>query len=428
MKILYIADNRNRHNWGCRATSAALSQLISEKHRIVGRITGKLTLSRNFAYFPLFSGRINYLIYKNIRISHVAESVIRRLPNFIRNKLDFLSDNFDKSIQLIKRYAKYNEAYREIDLDFYDYDAIVINGEGTMIMTSPPRRDTLYYLLFAYWAKKREKKVYFVNAMFSDCSKTGRNKKTVALTKTILSECDAVIIRDPLSYRYAKEVIGLEECKYIPDALFSWKKYYQNETLLNSTREILPFGYESDESLAETELIAHNYICVSGSSSAAWDQEGAREAYTELIHELKEKLGYPIYLVQTCDGDRFLEKVAEMTDTLFIPVQIPIIVGLNLLAHAGLYISGRYHPSIMASLGGTPCIFLGANSHKNMGLQEMLEYKVCKEYHSCPTHEDIKEICSKAAKLIGHQEIRKNIEASAVERAEESIKIMEYLD
>ncbi|HAP21234.1 MAG TPA: hypothetical protein DCR27_08140, partial [Lachnospiraceae bacterium] len=116
------------------------------------------------------------------------------------------------------------------------------------------------------------------------------------------------------------------------------------------------------------------------------------------------------------------------TDTLFIPVQIPIIVGLNLLAHAGLYISGRYHPSIMASLGGTPCIFLGANSHKNMGLQEMLEYKVCKEYHSCPTHEDIKEICSKAAKLIGHQEIRKNIEASAVERAEESIKIMEYLD
>ncbi len=428
MQILYIADNRNRHNWGCRATSAALSQLICEKHSIVGRITGKLTLSRNFAYFPFFSGRLNFLVYKNIRISHVTESIVRRLPPFIRSKLDFLSENFDKSIELIKRYSQYNRAYKEINLDLYEYDAIVINGEGTMIMTSPPRRDTLYYLLFAYWAKKRGKKVFFVNAMFSDCPKTGRNERTVALTNSILSKCDAVITRDPLSYRYAKEVIKIKECKYIPDALFSWKKYFQKDYSFIYTRNILPFGYESDNYLDGPELIAHNYICVFGSSSAAWNQEAAKGPYAELVNALKDKLSCPIYLVQTCDGDLFLEKVAEMTDTIFVPVQIPIVVGLNLLAHAGLCISGRYHPSIMASLGGTPCIFLGANSHKNIGLQEMLEYTTCKEYHSCPTKEDIDEICIEAVKRFNQQQIRQKIEAAVAKRAAEAGNIIEYLD
>ena len=43
MKVLYVADNRNRGNYGCRATSTALSMLIGEKHEIIGRVTGRYT-------------------------------------------------------------------------------------------------------------------------------------------------------------------------------------------------------------------------------------------------------------------------------------------------------------------------------------------------------------------------------------------------
>ena len=46
-------------------------------------------------------------------------------------------------------------------------------------------------------------------------------------------------------------------------------------------------------------------------------------------------------------------------------VEVPILLGATVLANSKLFVSGRYHPSIMASLGGTPCIFLGSNSHKN---------------------------------------------------------------
>ena len=43
MKIVYVGDNRNRGNFGCRATSTALSQIISKDNEIVGRIYGKYT-------------------------------------------------------------------------------------------------------------------------------------------------------------------------------------------------------------------------------------------------------------------------------------------------------------------------------------------------------------------------------------------------
>lgn len=427
MRILYIADNRNRHNWGCRATSAALSEIIGKKHKIVGKISGKLTLSQEFVYVPLWNGKLNRLVYKKPRTYNIAKRVINKFPSYISNKFDFLSENFDRSIELIKKYAQINKAYEEINLDSYKYDAIVINAEGTMIMTSPCRRDTLYYLLFAYWAKKRGKKVFFVNAMFSDCPKTGRNKDTLALTNAILSKCDILAIRDPVSYKYTKENIGLKECIYIPDALFSWTKYYREENVIKNIRDILPFGYESDRELTCADMFSHEYICISGSSAAAWNQADAIKPYTKLVRALKQIVPYDIYLVQTCDGDAFLEKVAKLTDTVFVPVQVSIIAGMNLLAHARLFISGRYHPSIMASLGGTPCIFLGANSHKNMGLQEMLEYDSPKEYQAYPMKEDIEQICEEAVLLMNDNKIRKRIKKVAEERSEEAYELLKYI-
>ena len=43
MRIVYVGDNRNRGNFGCRGTSTALSQLLTINNEIVGRISGKFT-------------------------------------------------------------------------------------------------------------------------------------------------------------------------------------------------------------------------------------------------------------------------------------------------------------------------------------------------------------------------------------------------
>ena len=51
MKIVYVGDNRNRMNFGCRATSTALSQIISMDHKIVGRVHGNFRNIDTKKYF-----------------------------------------------------------------------------------------------------------------------------------------------------------------------------------------------------------------------------------------------------------------------------------------------------------------------------------------------------------------------------------------
>lgn len=110
-----------------------------------------------------------------------------------------------------------------------------------------------------------------------------------------------------------------------------------------------------------------------GSSAAAWNPKRAKPHYEALTQALK-KLGQPLVLVQTCEGDAFLEDVAKEAGVPFIPVNIPVMAGAAVLARAEVFVSGRWHPSIMATLGGTPCVFLGSNSHKTRSLQEQIGY------------------------------------------------------
>lgn len=64
MKIIYIGDNRNRGNYGCRATSTALSMLVSHNNKIVGRVKGDSTYFYPdvfyFKYFPKW-------LYKSVK-------------------------------------------------------------------------------------------------------------------------------------------------------------------------------------------------------------------------------------------------------------------------------------------------------------------------------------------------------------------------
>lgn len=390
MKILYYGDNRVRVNLGCRATSAALSMLISRKHHIVYRIKSELFLTQ-----PPYS------------------------------MISSLTFDLEKNISLIKKWAEIDIRYRETDLDIYEYDALVINAEGSMIMTQIPRLDTIYFLTVAYWARKKCKKIFFVNGMFSDCPVTGKNKETLKLTDKILSTCDFVSTRDPLSFRYVKENMSNVAVKYIPDALFTWKDFVEKDIPKN-LRFFMPFRFESDNELTGGYL-KNGYVIISGGSLAAWNQRKAFETYVPLVQKIKQCTSLPVILLQTCSGDFFLTDVAKATDTPMIPAKIPIVASLNLLAHATLYISGRYHPSIMASLGNVPCIFLKGNSHKNLGLQEMLAYRNIKEFSHYPSKNDIEEICRLSSEYIsGKLELPTTVSIDTL--CERATSLLDYIE
>jgi hypothetical protein len=386
MKLLYIGDNRVRVNWGCRATSIALKELISENNEIISTINGEQT-HHNFDISIIhnissrFLSKLLNLLYKKSKACRYIYSLL--------GLRDFISQNLSKTIKNYEKLVKRKNVFLcEIEDKIQMCEAIVINGEGTFIFTTPFRRDALFYLLLIQRAQTYNKKIYLLNAMFSDCPKTGRNENAIYQSANLLRKCDLITVRDKFSLDFAINIMRItSNVEFIPDALFSWTKYLSYvDIILKYPKSLCSFP--EIDSLWNNEYI-EPYICISGSSYVRTNPQKGVETYISLVRVLKEKFKMHILIVPTCSGDFFLNEVAKKTNVQIVPVTTNILLGFALLANAAVFISGRWHPSILASLGGTPCIFMSSNSHKTLSLQYLLGYKSPNEYSAFPSDEDI---------------------------------------
>lgn len=406
MNICFVADNRNRANWGCRATSIALKDLVGRYHEISSTIYGELT----FCY--------NRYLYGDTppsmpRLARVIEKIPYLREVYSRDAADFISCKTQTSLarflEVYERFQPLKEIYEKV----LKCDAVVLNGEGTFIFTTPHRYDSAFYLFIVSLGQYLGKKTYVYNAMFSPAPDGTINKEMLDEARSVLEKCNGIHARDPLSYEfYRTKISASHNIQYIPDALFSWRYHsaYQNlckEYPLSGL--IFP---EFDDQWDGFDF-KKSYVCVSGGSLIAKDQELALHAYCRLVQYLKKEFDN-IILVSTCNGDIFLKNLAKQENVKFIDVKTNIVFGASVLANASLYISGRWHPSILASLGGTPCILTRSNSHKTLALQYMLDYPSPHEY-SCKLEDDeIKQIIREGKNLIAKgPSLRKIIQEKA---------------
>ena len=187
----------------------------------------------------------------------------------------------------------------------------------------------------------------------------------------------------------------------------------------------------TDEAFYEFDF-SKPYICISGSSAVGNASKNKKEAidkYSELVNKVKNEFKeYNIFLVEVCEGDAFLNDVSKITNTPIIAIDTPILAVGKILANSRVFISGRYHPAILSSLGGTPCIFMSSNSHKTRSVQELLKYDEIKEYNVLPNADEINEIIKKAREDIEKgEDLRKKIKERCLELSEETIKQKELL-
>ncbi|MDO4889072.1 MAG: polysaccharide pyruvyl transferase family protein [Candidatus Saccharibacteria bacterium] len=413
MKIVYVGDNRHRQNFGCRATSTALSQIISEENEIVGRIYGDYTNfdpGNQFFYqhFPSFVykrlGRKKESHREYIRQLFYAKNRIIKHGRYFFSNYDFISYDFEKSIKNLKRMIPANPELEAFDLDRYDFDALVVNGEGSFIFATPPWRECLIEAMLMYWAEKKGKKVYYLNGMLSDDPYSKRNYKTIDIVAPIFERAEVVGVRERFSLEYAKENFPKANIQYYPDALFSWYDLINDGFEVKNGKYFAGVNGATDEAYNELDF-SEKYILVSGSSSVMLAADGDIKRivsiYSKLTNELKEAFPeHKVYLVEVCEGDRFLRKVSEYTGAPLIASDTPIVAAGKILANADVFISGRYHPGILASLGGTPCVFMSSNSHKTKSVQEVLDYGDIVEYDVLPDKEERKKIVESAVKKV----------------------------
>lgn len=423
MKIVYVGDNRNRGNFGCRATSTALSQLISINNQIVGVVSGKYTNSDNgqlffYQHYPKWIyrklGKFKY--WNDLKTGLYLFARLIKGHHYYFSNFDFISYDLDKSIENLIRCIPANPGLAEMDLRQYDFDALVVNGEGSFIFATPPWRECLVETMLMHWALKMGKKVYYLNGMLSDDPYTERNNKTIDLVKSVFSKVQVVQIREYESLEYAKQHFTDSNIVIRPDALFSWYDYINDsQPVVNGRYFIGPSG-ANDASFFVYDF-SKPYICIAGSSSAGLASRSCEQVvktYLNLVNLVRNAFDMDIYLVEVCEGDHFLRDVSRGTGVPLIPIDTPILAAAKILANARAFISGRYHPAILASLGGTPCVFMSSNSHKTHSLQVLLEYENVIEHPVLPTNDDCEKIIAEVKeKLFKGNELRQKIKSCA---------------
>lgn len=430
MKIFFVGDNRTSLNWG-RGASIALSQLLSRSFEISGRITGDYFVLRTAEagyvhtlfpsrYYGLFRRMLNN--QKNRRIFRCYVGFERRL-----GARDFISEDPVESVDTLLSCRARHPALRRIYDQAREADLMVLDGDGDIIFSTPPRRETLFLLSMIELGLRLQKPVFLVNTMISDCPQSGRNLRTAAAARNLFRQCRAVALRDPESLEYVQREMPETNCCYLPDSLFAWFSLYQTPaTQPPANGDFLLPHPQKEESWGKLDF-SEPYVCFGGGASAASRPEEARRSYGRLIDAIRQ-LGHPVYLTENDAPDAFLEQVGREKNVGVVPADVSILMGGSVLAHARLFISGRYHPSIFASLGGTPCIFLGSHAHKMGSLGRVLEYEDGRAFDACPDENELAEIVAASRKYLAQGEsLRRKIKQVAKKRSDEAARLPAYI-
>ena len=426
INVLVIGDNRDVKNWGCRSTSIALTQILSQ----VGNIE---VIQRLIVRKAQPIGFINALSQNNKFFQEALIRAIRINPIQLGFKMlggneDYIFNNPKKSVRFFRRaIGEGNIALGKIYEKFQKADVIAINGEGSLIFRTPPRRDLNFYLFAVELACQMGKPIHFINTMASDCPKTPKDPEVEREVFAALQKCKSVLVRDPLSKKRLIE-LGLREVDYCPDALFTWADRYGdflNSNVPNKYRELLDCWPESDRFRTGWSDFPSDYICVSGASRppglkvCTWTN-----IFKRIVFKIQKETGFKTVLIDP-SGDSFLKEVSQETNSIFIRPQTHILMGAHILANAKAYVSGRYHPSILASLGGTPCTFMVSNSHKTRSLQVVLEYERIDEFAMSDETENIDGIIKDLEfKLNQGGRLRNQIKAKTKQHSSTTVKKM----
>jgi polysaccharide pyruvyl transferase WcaK-like protein len=429
MKLFFAGDNRTNLNWG-RGASIALRETLSGPFEITGCVTGDwLDLSTAEAGYvatvmpPKYYGLFRFLWLKRRRRPF---GWYIRLEKLMGAK-DFIAEDPIVSVDNLIVYKQRHPALARIYDSAAAADMIVVDGDGDIIFSTPPRRQTLFLLAMIELGIRLKKPTFLVNSMISDCPSSGRNSTTLASAKRLLEHCNAVALRDPESLDYVRQEMPNASSTLIPDSLFTWQQLYATESSRPPAHGdfLLPYP-ESNEYWGKLDF-SQPYICIGGGALAGTDPDRAAECYGRLVDAVRQ-LGYQVYLTENDVPDSFLQRVAREKNVGIIPVNTPILMCGAVLAHARLFISGRYHPSIFASLGGTPCIFLGSHAHKMASLSRVLEYERHVEFDAFPDHSDIAAIVTTARKYLDQGEpLRTRILQVAKRRSDEASGLPTFL-
>lgn len=425
--VLLVSDNRDNANWGSRATTMALLELmaaagLSPSDRVLdAEVRSRVALADG----PVAGRLLRQPALARLAGAGLARGGRTRLSLERLGVRDAVSDDPAETVRRWRRSGR--EPLAEWIARVERADAVVVNGEGSMIFTTPSRLEQRFHLAVMQLAHEADVPFAYVNALVADPANGPRNAATVAATRRLLPQARLVTTRDPWSQAFLREVAPEVASVYVPDSVFAWKgRVGRGRDLLARPEYLTPF-HERPDRLGTWDF-QRPYICVGGSSEAAKDPKRAAASYRRLLQALPE-LGYPLVVTVSSTGDAFLEELAHELGLPLVPADTNVMVATEILAHAELVVTGRYHPAILAGLGGVPGVLLGADSHKTASVQQMLGYPDIHVFAEQPTAADVSAILQRARRVLAErQRWQEAIETALAFRAAEARRLTGHLE
>jgi hypothetical protein len=339
--VLRLHEAQTRINWGGRSTSLALARLVE-------RQGGREIVSTIGA--PHILGRL-------------GDVDVRRAGRSVFEVVDELAAQIAAPRPATEKLAQVRAALTAAD-------ELVVNGEGDFILTE--RLTLVRTLAMMRAARLLDRPVLLLNSILSHAPSPPPSEDLVIdEVGATLALCDVVRYRDPVSLALHEKLYPDVAADWLPDALFAWAPDAARGVGLGPdgfgpAAEGLPIPVQ--RMLAD----ASRYLVVSGTSRAGVDPARFAATLDPLARRLADR-GVAVVLAGSDGPDRDLAGATAHLPVHQVDPRVPLSAAAALLWNAVGLVSGRYHPSILASLGGTPFLLMESNSHKTSSLLDVVD-------------------------------------------------------
>lgn len=395
-KILFVGDLRTVNNYGAVATTEALLKLLSAE-----------AFDTEFKYiefrslysptpvngFPKEKPTANS-IYRRVVKSMIPAFVLKKIRQVLIRKNALLDATKDFVPYKYSQFESYYERMKsgqslQYEKNLLDWaDIVYINGEGNIVNGTDSYgkyRMGARYILFLAWLSKVK---YNKPTLILNHTVDPRNYNAFEIISAVYPLLDQVLVRETLSLPVLREH-GVNNARFVPDALFSYKPAVE---------------WEPSEELKKQIDFSHPFICIGDSSGVknayshvSWN---VIDVFTEIIHELKNIAPQIIFIDGYNGNNEDINEVIRKNNIGYVNFQNCNYHDLlHVLQRSMLFISGRWHASILCTLANTPILLWGADSHKTRSLYTLLDYNYrFFEVASLPAN--IPELIDEARKII----------------------------
>lgn len=398
-KILFIGDLRSAHNYGAVATSEAMIRMIDE----LCSLCEVKYLDFRSLYNPTPPNGFPPYSYHNRK--HLKNRIAKYVPEIVKRGIKKTINLFTimKSVShdyYPYKFCQYNDYYlamqngriMQYEKKMLEWaDIVLINGEGNIVHGTNNEgkyRMGARYILFMAWLAKTK---FNLPTLMVNHTVDPANCNAFEMIENIYPLLDKVYVREKLSLDVLANH-GVTNAEFVPDALFAYHPDFDS--------------WKPTPFLCKEIDFSKPYICVGDSSGFKNAYSGVPWNVPAVIKKLVNELQTICPQIVFVSGNTDLEFIRKMGIVGLDINNCPYEDLIQVLHRASIFISGRWHASILSCIASTPILLWGSDSHKTRSLYPLMDYKYrFFEVSSLPVN--ISEIVFEAKKILNESDIIK---------------------